>query len=56
MLMLYGMMILLVVWQDIPQWTSNLFNDGCIVMMMISLVLHARRNIHAIRSVSRPAE
>lgn len=52
-LMLYGMMILHVVWQDIPVWTSNVLNGGCIVMMLISLVLYARRNIRAIRSAEK---
>ncbi|MGN1370610.1 MAG: CDP-alcohol phosphatidyltransferase family protein [Aristaeellaceae bacterium] len=51
-LLLYGMMILHVIWQDIPQWTSNMLNAGCVVMMLISLVLYARRNIRAIRSAS----
>lgn len=52
-LLLYGMMILHVVWQDIPMWTSNLLNGGCIAMMMVSLVLYARRNIHAIRNAEK---
>lgn len=52
-MMLYGMMILHVVWQDIPQWTSNMLNIGCVAMMLISLVLYARRNIRMIRSASK---
>lgn len=52
-LLLYGMMILHVVWQDIPTWVSNVLNGGCIVMMLISLVLYARRNIRAIRSAEK---
>lgn len=48
--LLYGMMILHVVWQDIPRWTSNMFNAGCVVMMLVSFVLYARRNIQVIRS------
>ncbi len=49
-MMLYAMMIIHVLWQDIPQWASNVFNVGCIMMMLISLVLYAQRNIRAIRS------
>lgn len=54
-LMLYGMMILHVIWQDIPVWTSNVLNGGCIMMMLISLVLYARRNIRVIRSAEKKA-
>lgn len=54
-LMLYGMMILHVVWQDIPQWTSNVLNGGCISMMLVSLALYARRNIRSIRSAEKGA-
>ncbi len=52
-MLLYGMMILHVLWQDIPAWTSNVLNGGCVAMMLISLVLYARRNIRAIRSAAR---
>ena len=52
-LLLYGMMILHVLWKDIPLWVSNTLNIGCVVMMLISLVLYARRNIRSIRSISR---
>lgn len=54
-IMLYGLMILHVAWQDIPAWTSNVLTGGCIVMMTISLVLYARRNIRAIRSARKDA-
>ena len=52
-LMLYGMMILHVIWQDIPLWASNTLNVGCIAMMMISMVMYTRRNILAIRSAAK---
>lgn len=52
-LLLYGMMILHVVWQDIPAWVSNVLNGGCVIMMLISLVLYARRNIRAIHSAEK---
>ncbi len=48
-LMLYGMMILHVIWQDIPPWASNTLNVTCVLMMILSLVLYAKRNIRAIR-------
>lgn len=51
-MLLYGMMILHVLWQDIPLWVSNTFTTVCVVMMLVSLVLYARRNIRAIRSAS----
>lgn len=54
-LMLYGMMILHVVWQDIPAWASNAFNVGCVIMMSLSMVLYGQRNIRAIRSSKRNA-
>lgn len=52
-LLLYGMMILHVLWKDIPLWVSNILNISCVVMMLISLVLYARRNIRCIRSISK---
>lgn len=52
-MLLYGMMIIHVVWQDIPGWMSNVLNSGCVVMMLLSLVLYARRNIRAIRSAEK---
>ena len=52
-MMLYGMMILHVVWQEIPLWASNILNGGCIAMMLLSLVLYGRRNIRAIRSARK---
>ncbi len=55
-LLLYGMMIIHVLWQDIPRWTSNVLNGSCIVIMLISLALYAKRNINIIRSVSRNAD
>ena len=54
-LLLYGMMILHVVWQDIPFWTSNVLTVACIVMMTLSLVLYARRNIRAIHNNGKGA-
>ncbi len=52
-MLLYGMMILHVVWQDIPVWMSNTLNIGCVAMMLVSLVLYARRNLQAIRSAAK---
>ncbi len=48
-MLLYGMMILHVLWQDIPLWTSNILNIVCIFVMFLSLVLYGRRNIRLIR-------
>lgn len=43
--LLYAMMILHVIWRDIPAWLSNLFIVICIVVMAVSLVLYGIRNI-----------
>ena len=51
--LLYGMMILHVVWQDIPQWASNTLNAGCVVMMLVSFALYAQRNTQAIRNAKK---
>ena len=52
-MLLYGMMILHVLWKDIPMWVSNTFNISCVAMMLLSLVLYARRNWQAIRSAAK---
>lgn len=49
-MLLYGMMIIHVLWQDIPLWLSNMLIIGCIVMMVVSLALYALRNVRMIRS------
>lgn len=54
-MMLYGMMIIHVIWQDIPRWTSNVLTVGCVVMMMTSMTLYALRNIRMIRKASKKA-
>ena len=51
--MLYGMMILHLIWQEIPLWVSNAFTISCIAMMLLSLCLYARRNVQAIRDADR---
>ncbi len=53
--LLYGMMILHLVWQEIPVWASNGLNAVCILMMLISLVLYGRKNITAIRNAGKRA-
>lgn len=52
-LLLYGMMILHLVWQEIPAWASNGLNVICILMMLLSLVLYGRRNIRALRNAEK---
>ena len=51
--MLYGMMILHLIWQEIPLWVSNAFTISCIAIMLLSLCLYARRNVQAIRNADR---
>ena len=55
-LMLYGMMILHLVWQEIPRWASNVLNVGCIGMMLLSLVLYGQRNIRLLRQARQTTE
>lgn len=55
-LLLYGMMIVHVVWQEIPAWLSNTLNGGCITMMLVSLALYAKRNIRMIRDAEKRTE
>lgn len=47
--LLYAMMILHVLWHDIPAIASNLSIAACVVMMCVSLALYGRRNLAAIR-------
>ena len=49
-MLLYGMMILHLVWQEIPAWASNGLNAICILMMLLSMFLYGRRNIRAIKA------
>lgn len=51
-LLLYAMMILHVVWQEVPLWLSNVLICACVGMMLLSLVLYAVRNIRAIRQAA----
>ena len=47
--MLYSLMIVHVLRQDIPALASNVMIAACLVMMSISFILYTRRNIAAIR-------
>ncbi len=51
-LLLYGMMFLHLIWQEIPGWTSNLLSAVCAAMMLVSFALYAKRNIQAIRAAA----
>ena len=46
--MLYAMMILHVLWYDIPTGISNCLVGGCIVMMGVSCILYGLRNLQAL--------
>lgn len=54
-LLLYSMMILHVLWQDIPALTSNIILSVCIAMMLLSCVLYGRDNIRAIKDAGASA-
>lgn len=47
--LLYAMMILHVVWHNIPMLISNVFIAICVMMMMTSLILYGIRNKNAIQ-------
>ena len=51
-LLLYFMMILHVLWQDIPAVVSNTVLVACVAMMLLSCVMYGRDNIRAIRNPS----
>ncbi len=48
--LLYAMIILHVVWHDIPLRYSNFTVALCIIMMTLSLVLYGVRNLRALRN------
>lgn len=52
-LLLYGLMILHVIWKEIPISLSNILIGLCVAMMILSLVLYAIRNISAIQHARR---
>lgn len=47
--LLYGMMILHLVWYNIPPVVSNITVIGCTVMMLLSSVLYSRRNVATLK-------
>lgn len=47
--LLYTMMILHAIWADIPEVLSTALICGSVVMMLISLVLYTKRNIHILK-------
>lgn len=46
---LYIMMLVHILWQDIPQLASDLSIVTCIVMMTLSLILYGKHNIQKLR-------
>lgn len=47
-ILLYAMLILHVLWHDIPPVLSNCLIGGCIVMMAVSCLLYGVRNLQAL--------
>ncbi len=47
--LLYGMMLLHIVWYDIPLSVSNFLLTVCFFMMMVSLVFYVVRNLKALK-------
>ncbi|MDR1769792.1 MAG: CDP-alcohol phosphatidyltransferase family protein [Hungatella sp.] len=52
-ILLFAMMILHVVWNDIPTVLSNILIAVCLVMMFVSLVLYGIRNIWALKNTNK---
>lgn len=48
--LLYALMIIHVVWHDIPDLFSNCLIVICIIMMLISFILYGVRNMKALKS------
>ena len=51
-ILLYAMMILHVIWNDIPGILSDMLIAICIIMMFVSLVLYGIRNIAALKNTN----
>ncbi len=54
--LLYSMMILHLLWQEMPIWTSNIINAACAVMLIVSMLLYCRSNIIIIRNANRKSD
>ncbi|MGL6218432.1 MAG: CDP-alcohol phosphatidyltransferase family protein, partial [Lacrimispora sphenoides] len=52
-ILLYAMMILHVIWNDIPRILSDMLIAICILMMFVSLVLYGIRNIVALKNTNK---
>ena len=52
-LLLYLLMLIHVVWKDIPLTLSNVFTGLCVLMMLLSMTLYAIRNARIIRNADR---
>lgn len=53
--LLYIMMILHVLWHDMPLDVSDTLIDVCVIMMVISMVLYGVRNLSAVKSKEKKA-
>lgn len=51
--LIYAMMIIHVLWHDIPEVFSNISIMACVAMMTISVVLYGIRNIQLLRTDAR---
>ncbi len=51
--LLYGMMFILVLWQDIPAAAANTMATVCSFMLLLSMILYAADNIRCIQSGRR---
>lgn len=52
-MLLYLLMVIHVVWQDIPAAVSNMMIAVCIIMMAISMALYAAKNIRSISAARK---
>ncbi len=51
--LLYGMMIVHLLWQEIPLPVSNTLTATCVMMMLLSMALYGKRNMLLIRSAGK---
>lgn len=52
-LLLYLLMLIHVIWKDIPAALSNTLTGVCVVMMLVSMTLYAVKNVRSIRAAGK---
>lgn len=52
-LLLYLLMLIHVIWKEIPTELSNILTGICVVMMLLSMTLYVMKNIRSIRAAGK---